>query len=93
VEGERATWHQVQLTGRREQATADKKRRRKEKGDAEEEAVSPTNEAKREGRICGSDKGKLDEKRRKKGYDKRIYSGQCCGSRSDFLLILDPDPT
>ncbi len=38
VEGERATWHLVQLTGRRgEAAGAEKRRRRKEKGDDEEE--------------------------------------------------------
>jgi hypothetical protein len=38
VEGERATWHLVQLTGRRgEAAGAEKRRRRKEKGDEEEE--------------------------------------------------------
>ena len=40
VEGERATWHQVQLTGRRDQQAGDKKKRRKEKGDEEEEEVS-----------------------------------------------------
>ncbi len=38
VEGERATWHLVQLTGRRgEAAGGEKRRRRKEKGDEEEE--------------------------------------------------------
>jgi hypothetical protein len=38
VEGERATWHLVQLTGRRgEAAGPEKRRRRKEKGDEEEE--------------------------------------------------------
>jgi hypothetical protein len=38
VEGERATWHLIQLTGRRgEAAGTEKRRRRKEKGDEEEE--------------------------------------------------------